>query len=134
MRDREVTRKEVDDAALIGQISAEADLARAGTICRGSCGHLIEEHCVADALGVSPAAVAVDLWLAISNAVATPLSERTKEVRAAKTSAEKRRIKQLYAWVDDVVGSVEDFATAELHAAALLHDGELPPGWKIRKG
>jgi len=127
---RSVTLKDVRDAALIGQIVGEASMADAPTICLGEgCGHPLEEDCVASALGASGGAY--DLWLCASNAIATTRNERAAEIADAETSDAKLRLKKLYAWVDGVCGSIEDLATAELHAASLLRDGDIPPGWSI---
>ena len=132
MKSRKVTRKDVRDAALIGQIIAGAELADAGTICitddDDCCGHDLEEDCVAEAIGASDQAVW--LWLSASNAIATPLHERAEEIADAETQADKRRIERLYAWVDAMTGSIVDLGVAELHAAALLREGKLPPGWR----
>lgn len=131
-RIREVSRRDVRDAALVGQIIAEADLVDVGVICLvdddDCCGHLLEEHCIAAAVGASERAVW--LWLVTSNAIAAPLCERAEEITAAKTQTAKQRIKRLYAWVDSVGGAIADLGVAELHAAALLRDGVLPPGWR----
>ena len=133
MRGRQVTRKDVRGAALIGQIIAEAELADVGTICivddDDCCGHDLEEHCVAKAVGASEQAVW--LWLHTSNAIATPLDERVAEIADAETAVARRRIEKLYAWVDAVCGEIPDLGVAELHAAALLRSGYLPPSWKI---
>lgn len=133
MRVRQVTRKDVRAAALIGQIIAEAELADVGTICivdeDDCCGHDLEEHCVAKAVGASEQAVW--LWLNTSNAIATPLDERASEIADAATSTKRRAIEKLYAWVDAMTGVIVDLGTAELHAAAVLRGGDLPPGWKV---
>jgi hypothetical protein len=130
---REVMRKDVRDAALIGQIIAEADLADAGVICvvddDDCCGHMLAEHCIAAAVGASEAAVW--LWLEASNAIASPLHERAEEIAAAETRTKRRRTERLYAWVDAVVGEIAELGVAELHAAALLREGVLPPGWRV---
>jgi len=136
VKTRKVTRRDVRDAALAGQIIAEADLIRSNVACivddDDCCGHMLEEHCVAEALGVS--GMAVCLWVATSNAIATPLHERAEEIAAAKTPAERQRIERLYAWVDAVSGQISRLGIAELHAAALLRDGVLPPDWKVVPG
>lgn len=133
MKVREVLHKDVRNAALIGQIIAEADLAEAGVICivddDDCCGHILAEHCIAAAVGASEAAVW--LWLETSNAIATPIHERAEEIAAAGARTKRRRIERLYAWVDSVSGEVAEFGTAELHAATLLREGVLPPGWRV---
>jgi hypothetical protein len=130
---REVTRRDVRDAALIGQIIGEADLADASVICLvdddDCCGHMLAEHCIAAAVGASEAAIW--LWLEASNAIATPLHERAEEIAVAKTRTRRRRIERLYAWVDSVGGEIADLGEAELHAAVLLREGVLPPGWRV---
>jgi hypothetical protein len=131
---RQVTRKDVRDAALLGQIIAEADLSMSGTICiteEGGCGHLTGEHCVADAIGATERAVG--LWMRVSWAITNSLDERAEEIADAETAAERRWIARFYAWVDAVCGPIDDdLGKAELHAAALLAEGQLPPGWRVR--
>jgi hypothetical protein len=133
---RGVTRKNVREAALIGQIIAEAALAETNVTCvvddDDCCGHMLEEHCVAEAIEASK--MAAWLWVATSNAIATPRHERAKAIAEVKTPAEKQRLKRLYAWVDTVSGHIARLGLAELHAAALLCDGVLPPDWKIVPG
>jgi hypothetical protein len=93
------------------------------------CGHMLAEHCIAAAVGASEAAIW--LWLETSNAIATPLHERAEEIAAAKTQTKRRRIERLYVWVDSVVGEIAELGVAELHAAVLLREGVLPPGWRV---
>ncbi len=132
---QKATHKDIRNAALIGQIVAEAELSDVGTICivdeDDCCGHFLKEHCIAEAIGASEAAVW--LWLNASNAIATPLDERAAEIADAKEQRNKRRIERLYAWVDAVCGVIADLGEAELHAAALLREGNVPPGWRIVK-
>jgi hypothetical protein len=132
---RSVTAKIVQDAARLGEIIGAAAMADCSVICRvdddDCCGHLLEEHCVAAAIGVSE--TSVWLWLMASNAVATPRRERSAERAGAKTAADKARIANLYAWVDSACGSIPDLAVAELTTATLLRERNLPPGWKIRR-
>jgi hypothetical protein len=90
---------------------------------------MIAEHCIAAAVGASE--VAVWLWLEASNAIATPLHERAEEIAAAQTRTKRRRIERLYAWVDSVVGEIAELGVPELHAAVLLREGVLRPGWRI---
>jgi len=82
VKTRRVTRREVRDAALVGQIVAEADLVEIDVTCvvddDDCCGHMLEEHCVAETIGAS--GMAVLLWLVVSNAISTPLHERTKNI------------------------------------------------------
>lgn len=135
MKIRKVTRRDVRDAALVGQIIAEADLIRSDVTCvvdDDCCGHMLDEHCVAEALGASK--MAVCLWVVTSNAIATPLHERAEKIAAAKTPAERQRLERLYAWADIVSGQISRLGVAELHAAALLRDGVLPPDWKVVPG
>lgn len=133
MKPRTVTVKDVRDAALIGQIIGAAALANAPTFCvcadDDHCGHALEEDCVAAAIGAAESAIW--LWLAASNAIATPHSERAAEIAAAKWPSQKKQLSLLYAWVDDVSGAVAENAVAELTAAALLREGVLPPGWRV---
>jgi len=133
MKGRTVTHKDVRDAALIGQIIARAQLTDACVCCvvdeDDSCGHPIEEHCVASAIGASEAAIY--LWLHTSNAIATPLRERAQEIAAAETAVRRRAIEKLYAWVDAITGMIADLGVAELHAAAVLEERLLPPGWTV---
>jgi len=51
------------------------------------CGHMLEEHCVAEAIEASK--MAALLWLVVSNAIATPRHERAKNITEAKTPADK---------------------------------------------
>ena len=136
MRVRRVTHQDVEDAALVGQIIAEAALAEINVACivddDDCCGHMLEEHCVAEAIGASK--MAVWLWLAASNAINKPLRKRAEDIAAAETPTERQHFEQLYAWVDAVSGHIAKLGMAELHAAALLRDGVLPPHWKIIPG
>lgn len=136
MKTRTVTAKTVRDAARLGEIIGAAEMADQPVICRvdgyDCCGHLLEEYCVAAAIGVSEAAIW--LWLRASNAVATPRRERAAEIAdATRTPADKQRLVDLYAWVDAACGAIPDLAEAELTTASLLREGNVPPGWKIRR-
>jgi len=121
-----VTRGDVRQAALIGQIIAEAALAETAVTCvvddDDCCGHMLEEHCVAEALEAPKM---------VSNAIAMRRRDRAKDIAEAKTASEKQRLGRLYAWVDSVGGHVAVLGVAELHAAALLRDGVLPPDWDV---
>lgn len=129
VKTREVTRDDIQDAALVGQIVTESDLVKTDVICAvdddDCCGHKLVEHCVAEALEVSESAVW--LWVATSNAIATPLHERAEDIAMVSGPVQRRRVMRLYAWVDLVGGPIVEFGVAELHAAALLRDGVLPP-------
>lgn len=135
MKTRSVTAKTVRDAARLGEIIGAAEMADQPVICRVAdddcCGHILEEYCVAAAIGVSETAIC--LWLRASNAVATPRRERAAEIADAATPANKQRIADLYAWVDAACGAIPDLAVAELTTAAILRDGDVPPGWKIHQ-
>jgi hypothetical protein len=135
VKTRAVTAKTVREAARIGELVGAAAMADRSVICRVAdddcCGHVLEDYCVAAAIGASDAAVC--LWLRASNAVATPRRERAAEIADAATPADKQRITDLYAWVDGMCGSIPDLAVAELTTAALLREGNVPPGWKIRR-
>jgi hypothetical protein len=139
MKIRRVTRKDIEEAALLAQILGEAEMTGADFSCltrlhdcpdcphsTESCGHRYEWDCIADAIGASDMAIA--LWLSISNAFGTYKVEREEEIEDAQTPAQKRDVERYYAWVDSFGG--DDGLDDELEMAALLREGELPPGWK----
>lgn len=121
MKTREVTCENIQDAALVGQIVAESDLAKSNVICAvdddDCCGHKLVEHCVAEALEVSE--VAVWLWLTISNAISTPLHERAEHIAMVSGPVQRRRVKRLYAWVD-LVGDPRGSPAPRRHPATRL--------------
>jgi hypothetical protein len=138
---RRVTRRDIEEAALLAQILGEVNMTGAEFCClirlhdcpdcRHSiepCGHGYEWDCIADAIGASDTAIA--LWLSISNAFGTSKKEREEEMEDAQTPAQKRTVVRLYAWVDSFFngGDIRD----ELEMAALLREGELPPRWKVK--
>lgn len=140
MKIRCVTRKDIEEAALLAQILGEAEMTGADFSCftrlhdcpdcrhhSPECGHCYEWDCVADAIGASDTAIA--LWVHMSNVFATSKKEREEELADARTPAEKRRLLRRYAWVDSLFegGALCD----ELEMAALLREGQLPPGWKM---
>ena len=151
---REVTKKDVSDAAMIAQLIGGADVAGAGFTCIererrrlhdcpdcdhyervDECTHANEWDCVPAAIGASPEAV--DLWMKTSNALFTTAKDRKGELDYLRREGTKQEIQeheQLYAWVDSIrEGGVDhgDIGLNELEVASLLREGHLPPGWKL---
>ena len=154
---KEVTKKDVADAAMIAQLIGNADLADvadADRRCieipmrklhdcpdckhceRGEyCDHYEDWDCVASAIGAT--ANAVHLWLSFSNAISATAKDRAADLRYLKEKGSKRSLlehTQLYAWVDSIrEGGIyhDKYAFDELEVAALLREGYLPPGWKL---
>jgi len=88
VKTRTVTAKTVRDAARLGEIIGAAEMADQPVICRvdgyDCCGHLLEEYCVAAAIGVSEAAIW--LWLRAS-AASAPRRLRMPRGRLPTSSA-----------------------------------------------
>lgn len=154
MKTREVTKKDVADAAMIAQLIGGADVTDAGFTCVeqeprklhdcpdcehyehvDECEHQHEWECIPAAIGASPEAL--DLWMDVSNAFFTTAEDREAELHYFRTEERKRELRareQLYAWVDSIrEGGIDhgDIGLNELEVAELLRDGHLPPGWKI---
>ena len=151
---REVTKKDVADAAMIAQLIGGADIAGAGFTCVeqerrklhdcpdcdhfehvAQCDHANEWDCVPAAIGASSRAA--DLWMEVSNAFVTTAKDRQGELddcRRDGAAQELREREQLYAWVDSIrPGGIAhgDLGLNGLEVAAVLRDGHLPPGWKV---
>lgn len=141
---RLVTARDVDDAATIANIiggmdechELDSDLfGEVGLLCittvhahicghcahREPCSHIDFWECVADAIGASPEALA--LYMRITCIL--DASQRASEL----TELDKDEV----AWLSEL-GAFEgdEFFHSELEAAALLDEGELPPGWELR--
>jgi hypothetical protein len=157
MRLQDVTKKDIEDAALIADIIGGAYRinAQASLFCievpsrklhdcpncehieHGEyCDHHEDWDCVASAIGA--AYNAIHLWLAFSNALSTTRKDRDGELQYLKregTTRERKEHVKLYAWVDSMrAGGFrrrhgEDLV--DLEVATLLREGYLPPGWRL---
>lgn len=153
---REITKKDIADAALIAQLIGGADIAGAPFTCVEQerrrlhscpdCDHFVrvakcdhrggEWECIASAIGASPQAL--ELWMAISNAFFTSAKDRQDELHYFRTEEPKelQEREQLYAWVDSIrKGGINHgrgkLGLSELEIAEVLRDGHLPPGWRV---
>lgn len=152
---REVTKKDVADAAMIALLIGGADMAGVPFCCIdlprpklhncpdcdhhetvAKCEHRGGEwECVPPALGASSRAF--DLWMKASNALTATTEDRKGDLdyhRRAGTKQELKECEQLYAWVDSIrEGGINhgSLGLNGLEVAAVLRDGHLPPGWKV---
>lgn len=153
MKVRLVTRKEVLDAALLGELFGVADLTGANPSCLSvpskvrehgcsncqhfipaSCGHFNEWDCIASAIGAS--GNAVDLWLTFSNALHEDENSFQKELAYVEQNRPRReaiRMREVHAWAVSIRGTKPLNSIGDLESAVLLREGHLPPGWKRRR-